>query len=137
MSNMSDRTPHAGDQHPDEWREDLNPEANAGQNFGQAGAHVLEEMRTAYDIKDLHNAFDHLGDTELKGIPVLPVGTRLRQGATYVDLQHPDREEFTARAGMEATEQNWFVPKSMVDYQTWNKLIGVTNPERIGEGDET
>ena len=27
---------------------------------------------------------------------------------------------------------NWYVPKTEVDYQLWNRLIGVHNPERLG-----
>jgi len=135
---MSDRTPHTGYQHPEEWREDLNPHPDAGQNFGRAGAHDDEEMQTLYDIKLLHNAFkEQFTDDELKGIPVLPQGARLRQGAIYVDLATPDRREFTASGFIEAGRDNWFVPKKLVDYQVWNRLIGVTNPERTGQADES
>ena len=30
----------------------------------------------------------------------------------------------------------WIVPKHGVDYQLWNRLIGVDNPERTGEASE-
>lgn len=136
---MTDRTSHAGEQHPEEWRQDLNPEAKAGQNYGHVGAHTesAEQFRTAQDIKILANAFaDQFTDDELKGIPILPEGERLRQGATYVDLATPDRREFTARGGDAVGRDNWIVPKSEVDYQVWNRLIGVTNPERLGEADD-
>ena len=133
---MTDRIPHPGEQHPEEWREDLNPNANAGQNYGTAGTEASEQTRTMYDIKDLHNAFDGISDDELKRVPVLAPGTRLQQGATYIDLQTPDRAEFKALGAMEARDTNWYVPKSEVDYQVWNRLIGVTNPERLGEADE-
>ena len=93
-------------------------------------------MRTAYDIKELHDAIAGVSDEELKDVPVLVEGTRLRQGATYIDLQTPDRQEFTATGNIEAGRDNWFVPKSEVDYQIWNKLIGVSNPERRGEASE-
>ncbi len=134
---MTDKTPHAGEQHPEEWRQDLNPDANAGQNYGGAGAQSDPNIGTAYDITESHNVLQEFSDDELKGIPVLPQGSRLRQGATYIDLQAPDRQEFTATGDMEAGPGNWFVPKSQVDYQLWNRLIGVTNPERLGEADET
>ncbi len=133
---MTDRSPMPGEQHPEEWRQDLNPDANAGQNYGRAGAHTEQPMRTAYDIKELHDAIAGVSDEELKDVPVLVEGTRLRQGATYIDLQTPDRQEFTATGNIEAGRDNWFVPKSEVDYQIWNKLIGVTNPERRGEASE-
>lgn len=132
---MTDRTPQPGSQHPDEWREDLNPDANAGQNYGQAGR--SDEMRTAQSIRPLREAFDDFTEDELKSIPVLPAGTRMRQGATYIDLATPDRREFTASGFEEAGADNWIVPKSEVDYQLWNRLIGVTNPERLGAADET
>ena len=133
---MTDRTPRAGEQHPEEWREDLNPDANAGQNYGSAGALPEQELRTAHDIGDLRSVLRDFTAEELKGIPVLPEGSRLRQGATYIDLQTPDRQEFTATGNIEAGRDNWFVPKSEVDYQVWNRLIGVTNPERLDEADE-
>lgn len=133
---MTDRTPRPGEQHPEEWRQDLNPEANAGQNYGGAGAHTEQAMRSVADIRELQGAFQDMSRDERASIPVLPEGTRLRQGATYVDLQTPDRREFTATGDIEAGRDNWFVPKSEVDYQVWNKLIGVTNPERRGEASE-
>jgi hypothetical protein len=37
---------------------------------------------------------------------------------------------------MEVGPDNWYVPKSEVDYQLWNRLIGVTSPERLGDADE-
>jgi hypothetical protein len=37
---------------------------------------------------------------------------------------------------MEAGPENWYVPKSEIDYQLWNLLIGVDNPERLGRADE-
>jgi hypothetical protein len=132
---MVEKESHAGEQHPEEWRQDLNPDANAGQNYGSAGDARLEAA-TAYDIKELHNALDGFTADELKRILVLPAGSRLQQGATYIDLSTPDRNEFKAMGNVEAGPGNWFVPKSEVDYQVWNRLIGVTNPERTGEADD-
>ncbi len=54
---MTDRTPRPGEQHPEEWRQDLNPEANAGQNYGEAGAHAQQAMRSVADIRELQGAF--------------------------------------------------------------------------------
>ena len=133
---MEEKQSHAGEQHPEEWRQDLSPDANAGQNYGTTGNDALLEAATAYDIKDLHNALDGFTGDELKRILVLPAGSRLQQGATYVDLSTPDRREFKAMGNVEAGPGNWFVPKSEIDYQVWNRLIGVTNPERTGEADE-
>ncbi|HEX6511421.1 MAG TPA: hypothetical protein VF157_03920 [Chloroflexota bacterium] len=73
--------PVSGIQHPDAWREDLNPNAEPGVNAGPTGR----------------------------------------------------RGDFTATGHMEAEPGGWFVRKDSVDYQLWNRLIGVTNPERLGQ----
>jgi hypothetical protein len=57
-------------------------------------------------------------------------------GATYIDLHAPEPREFKALGTMEAGPENWYVPKSEIDYQLWNLLIGVDNPERLGRADE-
>jgi hypothetical protein len=107
------------------WR-DLHPNAESAGDLRTAQA-----MRTAYDVKGAHNRLDGLTDDELKQIPILPPGTRLEQGATYVDLHAPEVREFTATGDMEAGAENWYVPKSQVSYLHWNHLIGVQNPERL------
>ena len=88
-------------------------------------------MRSAYDLKDAHRMLEGITDDGLKQIPVLPDDTRLEQGATYIDLQDPQRREFTATADMVAGPEHWYVPKHSVDYQLWNRLIGIQNPERL------
>jgi hypothetical protein len=133
---MPDRQPRPGDQHPPEWRRDLNPDPMAGQNVGVASRHTDAETRTAYDLKHVHRRLGDWPDEDLKQIPVLVPGTRLQQGATYVDLDDPERGEFTAMGDMVASEDQSLVPKSNVDYQVWNRLIGVKNPERLGLADE-
>lgn len=57
----------------------------------------------------------------MKQIPILESGTRLRQGATYLDLE---RGEFTATGEMSVSPGQKLVPKDGVHYETWNKLIG-------------
>jgi hypothetical protein len=133
---MPEKIPRPGMQHPEPWRQDLNPDALAGQNVGPAAPHPAKDARTAYDLKAAHRRLEGFTDDELKQIPVLPEGTRLAQGATYVDLRAPERREFTATGDMEAGRDNWYVPKSEVDYQLWNRLIGVRNPERLGTAGE-
>jgi hypothetical protein len=125
-----------GEQHPEEYRRDLNPDAMAGQNVGLVGADAEKQSRTAHDLKAVQRQFVGLTDDELKQIPILDRGTRLQQGAAYLDLNDLDRGEFKALGNMEAGRDNWYVPKSEVDYQLWNRLIGVDNPERLGEADE-
>lgn len=123
---MAQRTPTPGAQHPAEWREDLNPQAMAGQNEGIAGPHPESDAATAYEVKELHRRLrDAFSDDELKRIPVLPAGARLEQGATYLDLHRPGAHEFTARGDESAGPQNWYVLKSSVGYPVWNRLLAV------------
>lgn len=133
---MTERTFQPGEQHPEEWRQDLNPDAMAGQNRGLGEAHLATEAPTAYEVKDVHRQFHGFTDDELKRIPVLPPGTRLEQGAVYVDLQDLGLREFKALGNMSAEAGHYIVPKSEVDYQLWNRLIGITTPERLGDADE-
>ena len=128
---MPARIMQPGEQHPQEWRGDLNPDALAGQNVGPSSAEDEKGARTAHDVKELHRRLRGFTDDQLKQIPVLARGTRLEQGATYVDLNDPDAREFTATGEMEAGRDNWYVPKSEVDYQLWNRLIGVEDPDRL------
>jgi hypothetical protein len=128
---------HTGEQHPEEYRHDLNPNAGAGQHWGLAGSTTGIELRAAYDIKDLHRRFHNLPDDELKQILILPEGARLEQGATYLDLNDPDRREFTATGDMIAGPQNYYVPKGRVDYEMWNRLRGVGDPIRTGVAPES
>jgi len=91
--------------------------------------HTGERCPNASEIKDLHSVLQDYTNAELKQIPVLLQGSRLEQGAKYIDLKDPERKEFTAKA--EAGSDNWYVPKTEVDYQLWNRLTGVQNPERL------
>ena len=133
---MTDRQVRPGDQHPEEWREDLNPNAAAGQNTTRGGLSDEHDAPTAHDTPDLRRVLTDFTKDELKRILVLPEGSRLEQGGTYVDLSTPDRREFTATGDITAGRHNWFVPKSQVDYEIWNRLIGGANPERLNQADE-
>jgi hypothetical protein len=127
------RVMQPGEQHPDEWRGDLNPNRLAGQNVGPAGSEREKTARSAYDVKDLHNRLHGFPDDLLKQIPILAPGTRLQQGATYVDLNDPNAQEFTAAGFMEANPDQYLVPKDEVDYQLWNRLLDIRTPERVGD----
>jgi len=132
------RLSQPGEQHPDEWRGDINPNRLAGQNVGPASKQEEKRIvRTAHDIKELHRRYSGLADDDLRQIPILPVGTRLDQGSVYFDLNDVDRGEIHAIGDMEAGPENYYVPKSEVDYQLWNRLIGVRNEERLGLASET
>ncbi|HEY3112035.1 MAG TPA: hypothetical protein VGL23_24990 [Chloroflexota bacterium] len=126
-----------GEQHPERWRQDLNPEAKAGQNRGAKGPHSEQGARTAYDFKDIHDRLRDMDDDILRGIPILPEGSRLEQGAVYFDLRDPAAGELKARGDMVAGPGQALVPKDAVDHYTWNWLIGVRNPERLGIASET
>ena len=130
---MPDPNWRPGEQHPEAARQDLNPKAMAGQNLGVVGPHPETNAATAFDLKSAHRMLEGFTDAELKQIPILLPGSRLEQGATYLDVKAPSRQEFTARGDLEAGPNNWYVPKDRVDYQLWNRLIGVTDPERLGE----
>jgi hypothetical protein len=132
---MPNQIPRPESRHPPGWQEDLNPNTMAGQNIGLAGAHPEVDARTAHDVKEAHRRLKDFDDDELRQIPILPRGSRLEQGATYVDLHAPAPVEFRATGDMEAAADNWFVPKNRVDHVLWNRLIGVDEPARIGQPD--
>ena len=95
-----------------------------GQSIGAAGEHAERWSRSPRDIKTLHARFQGWLDSDLEEIPIVPPGTRLEQGATYIDLRDDTPEEFTATGGMKAGSENWYVPKGDVPYHTWNHLLG-------------
>ncbi len=124
--------PQPGDSR-ENYDRDLRPNPLAGANSGPAGPHPEKEAPTALDIKEFRRQFPEFSNDDLQQIVVMPTGARLAQGATYLDMRDPNRQEFTATPDMEATDANWYVPKTEVDYQLWNRLRGVSDPERIGE----
>jgi hypothetical protein len=104
----------------------------AGQSSGVPAADQdqEQELRTAYDVKELHvQLATEFTDDELRGIPVIPEGQRLQQGGVYIDLKDPKRKEFTATGDMTAGARNRYTSKSEVPYPLWNRLIG--NSSRI------
>jgi hypothetical protein len=121
------------DKHPEPYQQDLNPDASKGINWGLTGPHPEKETpRTAYDMKDVHHLLRAFPDEELQRIPILPTGTRLESNATYINLRELEPAEFTAEGNEEVGADDWVVPKAEVDYQLWNKLIGVKDPARTG-----
>ncbi len=117
------------EQHPEEYRADLNPAHDAGETHGPR----QHRLRRAYDIKDLHQRNADLSNDELKAIPVLEEGERLAQGAVYFDMRRPERGAFKAMGGMTAGPENWYVPKADTDYPLWNLITGVDDPDRLAE----
>lgn len=123
------------DREPDEFDHDLHPNTNAGINHQQLGANPEVDAPSAESLTQLHNVLTDFTNDELRRIVVLQPGDRLEQGATYLDLRRPTREEFKATGDMVVGDPmtNLIVPKSQVDYQLWNRLRGVNDPERTGE----
>lgn len=103
---------------------DLRSHEFAGNNDGAAHSHDPDRMIRAADRKEWHEKFPQFANDELKQLLIVPQGTRLEQGATYYDLLHPEDGEFTARADFVTNEENLILPKSLHDYELWNKLLG-------------
>lgn len=120
------------DKHPAKYMRDLNPHQLEGQNYGLDDPHPEKGPLTAVEIKEIHNKFPEFRDDELRQIQIVPPGIHLEQGATYIDLKDEFPREFTATSDIMSTEDNWFVPKTEVGYELWNRLIGVATPARIG-----
>jgi len=114
----------------DQFDRDLNPNVMAGQNIGAAGVHPERSSRTAKDIKDVHAHLRDWSDDDLDEVPIVPSGSRLEQNATYIDLAAPQPREFTATGNMSAAPDQRLVEKSTVAYPLWNRLRGITDPER-------
>ena len=112
-------------------------EANdfAGGNYGLRGPAIVDYGRSANDIKELHSTLADLTDDELKNIVLVSEGSRLEQGATYIDLRHLEHGEFVAEANMVAGPDNLYVPKKDIGYVLWNRLNQVTNPARLDESE--
>ncbi|MBV8694039.1 MAG: hypothetical protein JO183_00940 [Ktedonobacteraceae bacterium] len=125
--------PHHDDDN--DFAYDLNPDNLAGENHGPSSLEGYEV--SAYDVKELHNRLGDLTDDELKGIMIVPVGSRLEQGAKYIDLQHLEQGEFTATADIVSDEEHYYVPKKETDYVTWNRLNQVATPARLDEAETT
>jgi hypothetical protein len=125
-----DRTPkqQARQKHPDEWQRDLNPEHLAGQNIGQESDERERTDGTAFHLRKRGYELRGLDDNDLKQVPVLAEGTRLQQGATYVNLVDDDPKEFTATGDQRAQAGDAYAPKDKVPYDVWNRLIGEPKP---------
>jgi hypothetical protein len=70
------------------------------ENLGAAGPQMASPAPTTYEVKAAHRQLSDFSDEELKRIRILPAGTRLEQGATYVDLKDLTKGAFTARGNL-------------------------------------
>ena len=118
------RLPQQDVRHPGEFQRDLEPNRMAGQNVGPDVVDREVPLPSAHELKDVHRMLSDFTDDELKQIRVLPPGTRLQQGATYVDLAAEPREEVKVNAGVVAREGQVLVAKKDVPYTVWNRLLG-------------
>ena len=128
----SERFPQQERKHPNEWEHDLSPDRMAGQNVGPVEGERERPIHTAYEVKELHRKLEGFADDELKQIPILPVGARLQQNATYVDLAEEEPHEFKASGGISAQAGHYYVAKDRVPYLLWNRLIGEEKPGQEG-----
>jgi hypothetical protein len=111
---------------------DLTGHDRTGENHG-ANQTLLPGARSADKVKSLHTILAGMRDDELKSIIILPAGTRLEQGAKYIDLRHLEQGEFVATSSMVADDTNAYVPKKETDYLLWNHLSQVSTPARLDE----
>ena len=131
------RTPTNYPQPDDSFEEDLHPDFEAGVNAGLQRSQQLDIPISAELIKQMHDWLPEFTDAELRQISVVPLGARLQQGATYLDLAERARGPFTAKGGAVADLDHYYVPKDEVGYVLWNRLIGVTNPARLDRNGPT
>src|SRR5688500_16966564 len=125
--------PQEQEKHPAEWRDDLNPERMEGQNIGPSSKRNDSGARTAADIDVLAGRLDEFTRDELSQIPIAPAGTKLKQGAVYLDMRIPAPVPFAATADIKATEMNYYAPKAEIPYELWNRLVATMGPATMGE----
>ena len=121
---LNQNDPPLEDLDRDDFDKDLRPNEFAGENHGAATAQNEKNAPSAYEDKDLHAKFPQLSSADLKNIPILPQGTRLDQGATYLDLMNLEKGEYSAVGNETAGEKDRIVPKTEVGYPLWNRLTG-------------
>jgi hypothetical protein len=125
----------ARDKHPEQYRKDLNPDVVGGQNIGvESDRPEKIEGHRAYDMKEAHELLPDVPADDLKELRVLPPGTRLLANATYLDLLRRERGELKAQGIEIADDDHWYVEKKDVDYELWNRLLGIRDVKRTGTG---
>src|SRR5438093_13715305 len=119
--------PQAQRKHPDRREDDLNPDQLQGQNIGPSSAED-SNARTAAQIKEVTELLPNFRNDELREIPIVPRGSRLKQGAVYLDLRKPASGSFQAIGEMAAGPEDLYVPKAEVAYVYWNVLLETLCP---------
>lgn len=115
-----------------DFTRDLTAHDRTGEDHGENQT-LLPGAISADEIKSMHTILADLTDDELKNITILPAGTRLEQGAKYIDLRNLEQGEFVARSNMVPDVDNAYVPKKETDYLLWNRLNQVETPARLDE----
>lgn len=121
---LNQNDPPLEDLDRDDFDKDLRPNEFAGNNDGVDTAQEEKSAPSAYGFKELHDKFPQLDNADLKNIPILPAGTRLDQGATYLDLNNLEKGEYSAVSNETVGEKDYIVPKTEVGYPLWNRLTG-------------
>ena len=128
--------PQEMQKHPDDWNKDLNPDRLEGQNIGASSKPDNLRAYTAADIDVLAGRLNSFSRDELSQIPIIRVGTKLKQGAVYLDMRIPAPVPFTATADTQATELNYYTPKAEIPYELWDRLVEALAPASMGEGSQ-
>ncbi|RYX82489.1 hypothetical protein EON83_19405 [bacterium] len=111
-------------------RDDFDRDLRQGETPTTNSSLDTDRLIRAYDDKELVTNLQDFNSDELKKILIVPRGTKLQQGAKYIDLNDPSRAEITASGAnpltphLEVLENQRLVPKSEIDYQLWDKLTG-------------
>jgi hypothetical protein len=92
---------------------------------------------TAAEVKVLVLRLRAFTDDELAQIPIVPVGTQLKPGATYLDLRGAAPVPFVATGEMRAEEHNCYAPKAEVPYEIWKRLVEVLGPAQLQPGESS
>src|SRR3954471_16549025 len=87
--------PQDREKHPPAIAQDLNPNVAAVRTAGTVGA-TEPRTRPASELKDAVRSLVGFSSDELRQIPVVVPGSRLKPEATYLDLREPGRDEFSA-----------------------------------------
>jgi hypothetical protein len=126
--------PQDRQKHPAPVAQALNPNVAAIRTAGTPGA-TEPRTRPASELKDLVRALPSFSSDELRQIPVVVPGSRLRPEATYLDLRQPSRGAFSAPDESYAGKDAWYVAKTDVAPPLWNRLQtagAVKSAERDG-----
>ncbi len=111
---------------------DLHPHNRSGQNDSPD----RNEGRSAYLLKEnestMHPRLQMLPVQELKQIPVLDTGTRLQEGAAYLDLRNLDSGAFQGMNNREVGPDDLFTAKSHLDHEQFAYLTGATTVAQLG-----